>query len=210
MARIKEGFLRGFQGKIGNIVGCKTKTGYYIRRLPAKSLKPPTVKQLAQRAKFKLAQAFLKGLRELLKTLPLSGEKKMFAFSAACSQLVREAIKGSYPDQAIDYASVKLTAGNLFKGCGHLVTIEQSKLHFSWCHGEHDCLFQDLAALLAYDPLKNQWLYQIVTVGTGCRSAVLNLTPDFTGREVETWMYFFSYNGQAVSEGVYTGRHFYE
>ena len=206
MARINEGFLSGFRGKIGNIVGCKTKTGYYIRKLPAKSMKPPTVKQLTQRTKFKLAQAFLVPLRPLLQSLPLSVEKKMFAYSAACSQLVREAIPGLYPDQAIDYALVKLTSGNLHKGCDHMVTVSESCLNFSWCHGM-DCIFQDLAVLLAYDPLENHWIYQVIMVGAGCRSATLNLTPDFTGRKVETWMYFFSYGGQAVSEGVYTGRH---
>lgn len=207
MATIKEGFLAGFQGKIGNIVGCKTKSGYYIRRLPAKSLKPPTGRQLTQRTKFKLAQAFLTGLRPLLKTLPLTGEKNTFAYQAAISQLVREAIPGTFPDQAIDYAAVKLTSGPLHQGCDHVTTANQNTLHFSWCHGNHDCIYQDLAVLLAYDPLENRWIYQIVPVGAGCRSAALNLGPEFTGRELETWMYFFSYNGQAVSEGIYTGKH---
>jgi len=207
MARINEGFLSGFRGKIGNIVGCKTKSGYYIRRRPVKSLNPPTVKQLAQRTKFKLAQSFLAGLRPLLKTLPLTGEKNTFAYHAAISQLVREAISGLYPDQAIDYSLVKLTSGLLGRGCDHVVTAGKGTLHFSWCHKNHECIYQDLAVVLAYDPVENKWIYQIVTVGRGCRNAELNLTPDFTGREVETWMYFFSYNGQAVSEGVYTGRH---
>lgn len=207
MARIQEGILKGFSGKVGNIVGCKTKTGYYIRRLPAKSLKPPTVKQLAQREKFRLTQLFLSGLRPLLKTLPLTGEKKNFAYQSATSQIVREAISGIYPDQAIDYASVKITSGSLFRGCDHAVTADQGNLHFSWCQGGHKCIYQDLAVLLAYNPLEDQWIYQIVTIGAECRTATLNLSADFTGREVETWIYFFSYNGQSVSEGVYTGRH---
>lgn len=206
MAIIKNDLFTEFSGKIGNIVGCKTKSGYYIRQLPTKSLKPPTVKQLGQRMKFKLAQSFLTGLRPLLKLLPLTGEKKTFAYQAAISQIVREAISGLYPDQAIDYASVKLTSGSLCKGCDHVVTADQSTLHFSWCHGNHDCIFQDIAVLLAYNQQENTWVYQIVTVGPGCRSATLNLPSDFKGMQLETWLYFFSYNGQVVSEGVYTGK----
>ena len=207
MARIKTGLFAEFSGKVGNIVGCKTKSGYYIRQRPAKSLKPPTVKQLAQRKKFQLAQSFLSGLRPLFKSMPLTGEKKTFAYQAAISQLVREAIDGLYPDQEINYAAVKLTSGVLYKGCDHVVTVDQGTLHFSWCQGKHNCIYHDLVVLLAYDPLENQWIYQIVTVGAGCRSAELNLSLDFADRELETWMYFFSCNGQAVSEGVYTGRH---
>lgn len=205
MARIKNGLLHGFSGKMGNIVGCKTKTGYYIRRLPAKSSKPPTVSQLAQRERFKISQSFLSGLRELLKMLPGVGEKQTSAYTSALGKVVKAAVCGEFPDQAIDYAAVRLTSGLLHRGCEHSVIAGPLALTFSWCKGKQDCIYQDLAVVLAYSPLTNQWIYQIVVVGIGNRSAVLNLPYYFQGEQVETWLYFFSFNGESVSDSVYTG-----
>ena len=205
MARIKNGLLHGFSGKMGNIVGCKTKTGYYIRRMPAKSTKPPTVKQLAQRERFRLSQSFLSGLRELLKMLPGVGEKEISAYTSALGQVVKTAVSGDFPDQSIDYAAVKLTCGSLHRGCDHSVVADPLALTFSWCKGKQDCIYQDLVAVLAYSPLTDQWIYQIVMVGPGSRSAMLNLPYYFQGEQVETWLYFFSFNGESVSDSVYTG-----
>lgn len=205
MARIKNSILNGFSGKVGDIVGCMHKSGFYIRRRPAKSTKPATLKQLAQRHKFKLAQEFLSGLRELFKTLPNVGEKHTFAYGSALGHIVREAITGEFPEQLIDYAAVKLTTGLLHRGCEHSVSAGSDSLNFSWCRGKQDCIYQDLAVVLAYSPLTDQWIYQIVTVGAGCRTAKLNLPFYFQGDQLETWLYFFSFNGESVSNSVYTG-----
>lgn len=36
MAKIKEDIFSGFSGKLGNVIGCKGKNGYYLRTKPEK------------------------------------------------------------------------------------------------------------------------------------------------------------------------------
>ena len=42
MAKIKEDIFSGFSGKLGNVVGCKGKNGYYLRTRPEKCKKQRT------------------------------------------------------------------------------------------------------------------------------------------------------------------------
>ncbi|MGF1925888.1 MAG: DUF6266 family protein, partial [Bacteroidia bacterium] len=56
MARSEGGVLGGFSGKVGSIIGYRLRGKDVIRGLPRTSNKKPSVKQLAQRARFKLIQ----------------------------------------------------------------------------------------------------------------------------------------------------------
>ena len=66
MARIKQGILGGFSGKIGNIVGSSWKGIAVMKTLPLSVSNPRTAKQVTQRGKFsdavELAQTILVGL----------------------------------------------------------------------------------------------------------------------------------------------------
>ena len=205
MALLENGILGGFSGKVGNIVGFRIKNRCYIRKMPAKSSKPPTVKQLAQRAKFALGQVFLSQLRALLKPLPERGAKHISAFNSCFSQVIRAAVAGTYPEFAIDYSAVRLTAGSLYNGCRHFVSADQTRLTFSWCPGMYNCRFEGTAVLLAYNPEKEQWIYNSSNAGSEDRWAELYLPCNFKGDRVETYLYFISADGKKVSDSVYTG-----
>ena len=66
MARIKQGILGGFSGKIGNIVGSSWKGIAVMKTLPLSVSNPKTAKQVTQRSYFKdsvqLAQTILVGI----------------------------------------------------------------------------------------------------------------------------------------------------
>ena len=66
MARIKQGILGGFSGKIGNIVGSSWKGIAVMKTLPLSVSNPRTAKQVTQRNKFsdavELAQTILVGI----------------------------------------------------------------------------------------------------------------------------------------------------
>ena len=205
MAFLENGILGGFSGKVGNIVGYQYKKQYCIRKMPAKSSKPPTVKQLAQRAKFALSQSFLTQLRPLLKPLPELGAKHITAFNSSFARVMKCAVAGTYPEFAIDYAAVKLTSGSLYHGCRHFVSADQTKLTFSWCLGMYNCRFEGTAVLLAYNPEKEQWIYHTSNAGSEDRWAELYLPCNFKGDRVETYLYFISADGKKVSDSVYTG-----
>lgn len=205
MATIHQGILGGFTGKVGNIVGYRFKNRYFIRQMPAKALKLPTIKQLSQRTRFGLSFAFLSQLRQLLKPLPGKGKRQTSAFNSCLSKVLRKAIVGTYPNYAIDYTAVKLTAGSLYPGCRHFVNADNTRLSFSWCPGTHNCRFEGRAVVLAYNPEKERWIYTMAAAGDLHRQATLDLPCNFQGDRIETYLYFISADGKAVSNSVYLG-----
>ena len=205
MATINHGILGGFSGKVGNIVGYRYKNRFCIRQMPVKTLKPPTLKQLAQRSKFGLSNAFLSQLRPALKPLPEKGKRQISAFNSCFSKVIRGAIAGSYPNFGIHYGAVKLTSGSLYSGCNCFVSEAAATLIFNWCPGTHNCPFEGSVVMLAYNPAKEQWIYHKAAAGNADRLAMLDLPCSFRGDRVETWLYFVSANGKAVSDSVYLG-----
>lgn len=203
MAILNKGFFTGFSGKVGDIVGCNGKSGFYIRRRPAKTTKPPTFKQLAHREKFKLAQSFLSGLRELFRLMPDTGSKHISAFNAALSRVVKEGVIGEYPGQFINYAAVKLSANGLFNAFDYSVAGLQNTLRLSWLDDVRLDNYQ-VAIVLAYDPLGNRWFYCRCPLGRS-NEAVLELSGDLNGQELQTFLFFSSHEFNKVSATLYTG-----
>jgi hypothetical protein len=205
MATVKSGIMGDFSGKVGNIVGYHYKSQFCIRKMPVRSSKPPTAAQLAQRAKFGLSIRFLTGLRPLLSELPDRGKKQISAFNSCLASILKSAVKGTYPDFLIDYASVRLTSGSLFSGCRHSVVADQTRLIFSWCPGVYNCRLEGRAVLLAYNPAKGQWIYHLSGAASEDRMAELYLPCNFKGDTVETYLFFVSDGCRAASGSVYTG-----
>jgi hypothetical protein len=119
--------------------------------------------------------------------------------------VMREALAGTYPNFGINYPAVQLTSGSLYNGCRHFVRADQTLLTFGWCPGLYNCRFEGTAVLLAYNPEKEQWIYHFSAAGSEDRIGELYLPCNFKGDRVETYMFFVSANGKAVSDSVYTG-----
>ena len=186
-------------------MGYRYKNRYCIRQRPAKSLKPPSLKQLSQRARFGLTTSFLSQLRPALKPLPEKGKRKISAFNNCFSKVIKGAIAGSYPNFGINYGAVKLTFGNLYSGCNCFVTAAGATLIFNWCPGTHNCWFAGSVVMLAYNPAKEQWIYHTADTGGAGRLAMLELPCSFRGDRVETYIYFISADRKGVSDSVYLG-----
>ena len=192
--------MGGFRGKVGNIVGCKYKNGFYIRQLPAKSTTPPTEKQLANRERFKLAQFFIAGLRQLNKSLP---EERRKEIQCSPRQVMQQSINGDYPGQSLNYSKIKLTKGYSINGSNHAATYDQSGIIFSWTKTMPDYYFS-IAVLLAYNPAENCWMYSLVKPG-GAFNAAINIPADFPAGQLETWIFFMSHDFRQVSASVHSG-----
>lgn len=59
MAKIKEDIFSGFSGKLGNVIGCKGKNGYYLRTKPEKYKDAKSKGQMKQRSKFMLGLSII-------------------------------------------------------------------------------------------------------------------------------------------------------
>ena len=59
--------------------------------------------------------------------------------------------------------------------------------------------------MLAYHPLRKQWVSDTLELRLKDSMALLNLPCSFMGGEVETYMYFVAADGKAVSDSIYLG-----
>lgn len=66
MAKIPDGILSGFRGKIGNIVGVKRHGEYYIRSQPSHIKDRKSPKQLLQRNRMGIVSPLARSLREFI------------------------------------------------------------------------------------------------------------------------------------------------
>jgi len=205
MAILHHGILGGFSGKVGNIIGYRYKNQYCIRQMPRKSIKPPGNKQLSQREKFKLSIALISPLRDQLKQLPEKGKKRISAFNCCLSKVLKEAVEGTYPDYSFNYAALQLSSGRLSVGHCHTVYEDQNNLIFSWCPDSPDFYLERKLVMLAYNPLRKEWASDTLELRLDDSMGILSLPCSFIGQKVETYMYFISTNGKAVSDSMYLG-----
>ncbi|MBC7418373.1 MAG: hypothetical protein H7325_09480, partial [Pedobacter sp.] len=105
MAIQQNGIPGGFSGKIGNVIGYIYNGRQVIRSVPRKSNKPATAAQQRQRMAFSLVSKFLVPLRALINKA--YGTKSNY--QKALSYHTKEAIKGVFPDLALDFSKVVIT-----------------------------------------------------------------------------------------------------
>lgn len=112
MARIKNGILGGFSGKVGTVVGWQSGENYYIRALP-RGPKKFTAAELVNQHKFKLVNDFLSPFRSLLKVGFKDFYTKTGGLRAAVSYTLKNALKQNNGAWEIDPALLKISGGNL-------------------------------------------------------------------------------------------------
>lgn len=205
MAILHHGILGGFSGKVGNIVGYRYKNQYCIRQMPRKSIKPAGNKQVSQRGKFKLSIALISPLRDHLKQLPEKGKRRISAFNCCLSNVLKEVIKGAYPEYSFNYAALQLSSGSLSVGHCHSVFAAENNLIFNWCPDTPDFYLDRKLVMLAYNPLRKKWVCETLELRSGDCMGILSLPCSFIGEQVETFMYFINTNGKTVSDSMYLG-----
>ena len=106
MARLTNGALGGFSGKVGSVVGCRWKDVDYIRSLPRINKKrKPTPAQVAARAKFTFLNTWLKKMTSFVAIGFANYSGRMTGMQAAHSCNAK-AVTGVYPDFSIDFSAV--------------------------------------------------------------------------------------------------------
>lgn len=209
MARLTNGALGGFSGKVGSVVGCRWKDVDYIRSLPRVNKKrKPTPAQVAARAKFTFLNTWLKKLTSFVAVGFNNYSGRMTGMQAAHSCNAK-AVTGVYPDFSLDFSVVKVSHGDL-QGANDVTVMASApgELHFSWspdiiqrkAHGD------DQAMLLAYVPEKEVAFY---TVGGAHRAKgmdSLEIGHGFSGTAAEVYVAFISYDRKRISESQYIGQ----
>lgn len=170
MAKFNELFT--FSGTIGDLVGCKGPFGFYVRSRPRKSIKPPSVNQLAARKKMKQVMDFLAPLRPIIHlgfALPRGQDSKTAAMNRAVSHVYHNALEGEYPDFAINPAKVRISQGAL-KGLeitGINIVGDHLRLHWEPGHlNKRDAFADDIVYVVVYNLMD-----QVAPMGLFSRNA---------------------------------------
>ena len=208
MGTIKKGILGGFSGKVGNVAGASWKGVDYIRSLPSKVRNPRSKGQVAQRTRFSLIAKFVRALLPVIGVgFKQSAGAYNSAYSAAVSYNVQNAVKGEHPDFEIDFSNAMLSKGGLTGTYEAMATREPGILNAEWePEARGNASVEDHVAIAAYNPIKQEAMYDLHAASRGDGSGELQLPTAWDGDEVEAFVMFISEDGKQVSDSVYTGR----
>lgn len=210
MAKISEGVLGAFIGKVGPVTGYIRNGQNIVRTARSRSDGKITLARSAQRAKIKVCNEFTKafsGTGFFKRTFP-AAEKGGTGYNRACSAIMNLAVTGSYPNTSLNYSKVLISQGPLPPPENAKVSKPgDGKLYFTWDDNSNDGTAQpdDRAILIAFFPEVKQAIYSI---GDNCRSdeeAVLDvgIMKNFAA---ETWIGFLSADEKLASCSCYAGK----
>ncbi|HEV3224012.1 MAG TPA: DUF6266 family protein [Puia sp.] len=207
MGTIEQGFLGGFNGKLGTAVGSKWKGINVIRSRPPRKRKgQPSESQLEVQAKFTLMTNFLRPLADLLdqtfkKTaVGMTGVNKAFAEN-------KRAVTGTAPNFTVDYPKVFLSTGSLPGIMSPVLTSPTAgKLQLTWTDnsGKKKALSSDLLFVAAYSQDLDEWEFVEDAAPRNAGTFTMDLT-EFSGKTVQTYVGVFTADGKTVSDSQFTG-----
>ncbi|MBB5437883.1 hypothetical protein HDC92_001557 [Pedobacter sp. AK017] len=200
--------FEGYTGKIGGTVAYKL-MGKEVLRIIGKTNKPPTVNQLANRMKMALIIEFLKPITEFINIgFGVNAAKAgMYPHNLAVSFNKKHALKGNYPNIAINYSKVLVAAGNLLPAQNAAVEQITEGLNFTWnaAIAMEWPEREDLTLLLVYFPSLKKAVYIMGTAKRYWGTAVMPIDPVYANQYMETYISFVSIDNKAAANSVYTG-----
>jgi len=108
MAEFESSTFGKMSGRLGKVVAVKRNGKNFLREYTIPS-NPQTLKQQANRMKFRFVNLSLTPLRQVIKRGYLDTQ----AFPKVCSKVLKTAVEGEYPDFAIDFSKVQPADGTL-------------------------------------------------------------------------------------------------
>ena len=208
MAKLAQGILGGFRGKVGTVVGSFWKGVATIRAYVPNVTQPNSLAQLEQQAKFSAVINFLKPLTVFLRVGFKSLAVKMTEFNAAMAYNLDTAITGIYPNFTIDYPKAMVSRGNLAGALNAIAgSTVQGEIEFTWDNnsGIDGSLPEDKVMLVVYNPTKD---HAITVLGGNTRlsgSQAVPVPASFAGDDVKCYIAFQDAKQTVVSNSTFAG-----
>ncbi|MCW3789752.1 DUF6266 family protein [Plebeiibacterium sediminum] len=157
-----------FTGKVGSTVGSQWKGISVMKSLPDFSNHKASKKQLAHRAKFRLATKFLQPLYPVIQLGFKNQDSLKSPQNAAMSELMKYTIEGEYPDYKVNLNNLVLAVGSL-KGTNRpSVEANGEEVVFTWRYNaSSDEMFKDNGVILVAIA---EGYYPEYTIGQNVRS----------------------------------------
>jgi hypothetical protein len=203
MARLKSGVLGLVSGKVGELVVSSRNGVPYVKAAYKSRTKKISIKELANRKKFKVAQHFLQPLLHFVRMGFANYSERSYGFIAAKSYLLKHAMEGDSDNPVINPTKIKLSHGSLPLPENIVVSkIEPNTIEFSWevkpGHGDSF----DQAMMVAYDLEKRKCIS--FTSGQFRNTGNSRLPVD-AGYNYHLYLAFVSADRSSQSDSVYLG-----
>ncbi|WP_164126435.1 DUF6266 family protein [Sphingobacterium luzhongxinii] len=209
MGRIRQGANGGFRGKAGSVVGSSWKGIDYIKGLPKKSSKPPTMAQLETQAKFKLLMRFLTSVNMFLQVgFGHKQNSKSTPANVAFQFNLFKAIAGAYPNYTLDYANISFSDGGLFSAGTVTAEFDTDKINVTWdvsASKRLNKLGDDQLFILAYHPQKNEFLTTDDVPLREDGTAVMAVPQHLRQGDIHVWYFMADRTEKQVSNTSYLG-----
>lgn len=209
MARFLKGIHGAYSGKVGSVIGSNWRGVDYVRSLSRISKKKASAEQIAQRAKFAMAVAFLSPIMDLL-NLGYSDklQGKATGYNKALQYFMNNGgITGTYPAIEVDYSKVIIAKGSLSNIMGPIweETFDRD-IMLSWTVGlnRRNAFADDSVILLLYNKDKN--FFSILESATREDGKVSFTLPEsYAGNKLEGWVFTGHREGIKTSPSTYLG-----
>lgn len=204
MAKAKDGLLGGFSGKVGSVVGCKGKNGYYVRALPMGGNPTRSKEQRSARSKFAVAIELAKTLTAFFRVGYKEFAVTRSPFNAAVSCILNNAVIVGADGPVIDFDKVLVSHGGLMVVEGAAVEWVGDEVHFTWedNSGKGNATTTDVALLLVYDKATGQSFYDVNAACRPSGMATLRLPQGWKAETSAVYLGFRSADGGAVSNSL--------
>lgn len=207
MARLKNGLLGGFSGKVGNVVGSSCRGVEYIKSVPSKMTNPRSKGQTRQRSSFIVIQSFLRTFTPVIRIgfqeFAVDGKS---AFNAAMSYNMINGIKAGVDGIVIDYKNILISKGPLYCSSTIKAGVFNYELKFEWdSENKYNANPHDQVMVLAYNTAKAESVYDINAGKRRDESTFIELPESWCGDVIETYVAFKNMASTMVSNSLYTG-----
>lgn len=204
MGKIDKGVLGGFSGKVGPVVGCKGKTGNYMRAHAATVSNPRTEKQQEQRGKFSLVFNFLQAFTPFIRTGYKECAQGKSAFNAAVSYMLKKAITGDGTKLSINFKRALVSTGTLMPVFRGTATATDKQMVFQWEDNSEtgNAEKTDVAMLLVYNKDKGIAVYDTATAARSDAHATIALPAGWNYDTLIPYLGFCSADGNCVANSL--------
>ncbi len=210
MGKTDFGFMAGFSGRLGNLIGYRWRGRMCVRTMPSHYRDARTPEQLQQRALFKAVVRFAAKARQVLKkgmnAVSLDAQMTESNYFMRVNKRCFALAAGTQDELQVDYENLLLADGpvapvafyepQMLDETTLSVDFEKNPLHRA-------VKWEDLVYLVAYCPELGDFDISVPVYRRSNR-LTMSLNPYWVGREVHLWGFVVDSNGRA-SQSQYLG-----
>lgn len=207
MARIKQGILGSFSGRVGNVVGSSWKGIGVMKSLPPSVSNPRSIGQTEQRNNMKGVVAFSQAiLADVIKPLNDRFVSRQSGYNSFVSRNIKNFVAGSLNKPEDLVISPSLKVGQLIDAIAAEAKV--TKVKVTWTEGTltGGQKSTDLCYLVAWNADKGTIAKSATGITRDNEEAFVEFADDDvqSGDEVHVWMAFLSADGTTVFSTTHT------